>query len=808
MSARESGRAEQPTEAVSAENPIGPVSPEQLAKAAGLGQMADESARLRDLEWRAYLSKRRSADRREVPERTPEDLTGIALSGGGIRSAIFALGVLQALARRGLLGRFDYLSTVSGGGYIGASLTWLTSQAVLERAGEVAAKNDGPSLPKKGFGLGPSSSDTPFPYGTDDPRTATEPERSRAEGAMLRYLRQHGNYLTPGSGLTFTSIIVVVLRGLILNLLVWVPIIATVMAILVAFSPPASPLAPYAAFRVMLMAAAGLLGACVVAFAVYLVTTYGAHTAESASYRWSRRWAGQRYSSRRHFESWMRWPLWIAIALLLLGSPPFVVGKLHGWVAGPTFSLIGVLSGLATFARTMQPRPKRAERSGWSIPSGWIASIGAACLLYGVLLLSFAIGRSAGLGWNEGAYGPVVALGAGLAVAVVTGIVVDLSLITVHRFYRDRLMEAFLPDMDKALANETAPAGQADAAALKAMCPPDHPVGPYHIINTNLVLIESDDRTYRLRGGDSFMLSPLLCGSNATGWQPTDRFMDGELTLLTAMAISRAAANTWTASGGVGVTRSLLVATLMALLNLRLGFWAPNPRDPSCTESYRPNHFHPGLLEVMGLSLKGNLEGLPAERRRAFREPGHLRADPPPGAIHPAVRRHRRSRLRLRRPVDCAGAHLDGFRDADRVRRRHARAVPTVGKGGLRGGRLGVAKRLRRRQDHVSGQERRSSRLPDDGADQGAPSPAHGLQGTELGLSRPVDRRSVLQRDPVRGIPGARLRDRRKRHADNREAADPRGDCGWPEARGGVSRLSITQVRCSRRGRDANARRD
>ena len=143
--------------------------------------MADESARLRDLEWRAYLSKRRSADRREVPERTPEDMTGIALSGGGIRSAIFALGVLQALARRGLLGRLDYLSTVSGGGYIGASLTWLTSQAVLERAGEVVAKNDGPSLPKKGFGLGPSSSDTPFPYGTDDPRTATEPERSRAE---------------------------------------------------------------------------------------------------------------------------------------------------------------------------------------------------------------------------------------------------------------------------------------------------------------------------------------------------------------------------------------------------------------------------------------------------------------------------------------------------------------------------------------------------------------------------------------------------------------------------------------------------
>ena len=55
---------------------------------------------------------------------------GLALSGGGIRSATFALGVLQALAQAELddgkgrktawLRLFDYLSTVSGGGYVGA----------------------------------------------------------------------------------------------------------------------------------------------------------------------------------------------------------------------------------------------------------------------------------------------------------------------------------------------------------------------------------------------------------------------------------------------------------------------------------------------------------------------------------------------------------------------------------------------------------------------------------------------------------------------------------------------------------------
>ena len=60
--------------------------------------------------------------------------TALCLSGGGIRSASFALGVIEALAvhprpeadkqtpseATSLLRQFDYLSTVSGGGYIGS----------------------------------------------------------------------------------------------------------------------------------------------------------------------------------------------------------------------------------------------------------------------------------------------------------------------------------------------------------------------------------------------------------------------------------------------------------------------------------------------------------------------------------------------------------------------------------------------------------------------------------------------------------------------------------------------------------------
>src|SRR6185437_13863599 len=51
------------------------------------------------------------------------DVVGLSLSGGGVRSAAFCLGALQALHGAGILKKIDYLSTVSGGGYIGASVS-------------------------------------------------------------------------------------------------------------------------------------------------------------------------------------------------------------------------------------------------------------------------------------------------------------------------------------------------------------------------------------------------------------------------------------------------------------------------------------------------------------------------------------------------------------------------------------------------------------------------------------------------------------------------------------------------------------
>ncbi len=71
---------------------------------------------------------------------------GLAISGGGVRSATFGLGLLRGLARNGLLTRFDYLSTVSGGGFVGAMFGRLVTQVGIERAQQELARSTSPLL--------------------------------------------------------------------------------------------------------------------------------------------------------------------------------------------------------------------------------------------------------------------------------------------------------------------------------------------------------------------------------------------------------------------------------------------------------------------------------------------------------------------------------------------------------------------------------------------------------------------------------------------------------------------------------------
>jgi hypothetical protein len=71
------------------------------------------------------------------------NLVGLSFSGGGIRSATFNLGVLQRLQELDLLRGVDYLSTVSGGGYIGA---WLLGNVRRTRYWLTQPTDWGPSI--------------------------------------------------------------------------------------------------------------------------------------------------------------------------------------------------------------------------------------------------------------------------------------------------------------------------------------------------------------------------------------------------------------------------------------------------------------------------------------------------------------------------------------------------------------------------------------------------------------------------------------------------------------------------------------
>lgn len=132
------------------------------------------------------------------------NLVGLAFSGGGIRSATFNLGVVQALARLRLLRSIDYLSTVSGGGYIGSWLTAWTKRvkSIHEVERELA------------------------------PRGISGPKPDESE--RVRFLRRFSNYLTPKLGMFSAdtwALISTYLRNLSLNLTIFILFFAAVFMV-------------------------------------------------------------------------------------------------------------------------------------------------------------------------------------------------------------------------------------------------------------------------------------------------------------------------------------------------------------------------------------------------------------------------------------------------------------------------------------------------------------------------------------------------------------------------------------------------
>jgi len=133
------------------------------------------------------------------------ELAALCLSGGGIRSATFALGVLQGLARKGILGKFDYLSTVSGGGYIGS---WLSAWYHHQNNNTTHVNEE---------------------LKCEKAKSPTKPEPKEIE-----HLRAYSNYLSPKLGLFSIDTWVLIgtyIRNLFLNWLVFIPALIAICAL-------------------------------------------------------------------------------------------------------------------------------------------------------------------------------------------------------------------------------------------------------------------------------------------------------------------------------------------------------------------------------------------------------------------------------------------------------------------------------------------------------------------------------------------------------------------------------------------------
>ena len=379
-------------------------------------------------------------------------LFGIALSGGGIRSATVNLGVLEVLNRLGLLKMADYLSTVSGGGYIG---------------GYIHARLRHLDLNDRQYR-----------------QIFTEEDKDR--------LRQYGNYLTPGNRPS------TLLRAM----------GAFVGSVLLNWTWALS-------FLLVILYAAGILAAIFLKFPFFLT-----------------------------FLIWATLVV-LAIHLFLHGLRNVPIGSLRIWSSNALNIIEGGLL-LIWIIYALNFPGARYSLSNLLSSFGWMdinAPGNTPRLLVDFVMVTL--------------------------VLFITGFFSNPNVLSLHRFYRDRLSDAYLKTAGK------------DDATLKlhelnkdARGEPRKWNAPYPLINTCLNMLGTKDEAFQgTRSSDYFLLSPLYCGSKQTNYVPADSPGYQKMTLATAIAISGAAVNP-----NMGTATTSFGAFIMSLFGIKLGYWALNPK--------------------------------------------------------------------------------------------------------------------------------------------------------------------------------------------------------------------------------------
>jgi hypothetical protein len=611
-----------------------------------------------------FIRKRRKAmGPTEAPEpafapfpSTENQLVGLCLSGGGIRSAIFCLGFIQALFRNGLLKRIDYLSTVSGGGYLGSCLTALLSSNLqnVDRTVLDACKNQPGAIlwdecnfpfamPKRRKMTAPGNEPRQEAAAVPSSPASSAPpppkEFLSAEKNPTRRLRYYSNYLTAeGSFIQkYFGPLLAFGRGFLFNLALILPLFIFAAALLAAvYKIPSFPVGAYHSFfqmdrldqalksrseavtqyeRFILQASIDRPAHLSLAERVNIVKA--SENLADREYRLARRVAESRDAIRAEWLSMLVLPL-AAIGLVLALDLVFMMRKT--WAFLPTrfrfsyktslFLVAGCICPLAiqlfgalilywnhfrlpneiallSLLSFLGPKLFSAEKNQSTDTLFYLRLAASFCLMMlAPAFFLFFTGwivqaiRSLDLAWNR----MVWLILAGACILYLPSRLLNINKISLHVFYRDRLSRAFLirHDSGRPPANAVPFERLAtdDQIRLDTLYDHESTTGPYLIINANLnnkKELPRDDPEGVFRTGESFIFSKYWCGSNRTGYIRTADYQDRDphVNLATAAAISGAAANIGMGSSSVGVIR-----LLMALLNIRLGYWAPNPGQP------------------------------------------------------------------------------------------------------------------------------------------------------------------------------------------------------------------------------------
>ena len=492
---------------------------------------------------RAWLARRREA----AGVAKEADVVGLAFSGGGIRSAVFNLGVLQALEAGGVLRQVDYLSSVSGGGYIAGCYTWLRAKLQAVPAGAsvfAAALADG-------------------------------------SGSVLDWLRGHGKYLVSHRGFSIWTLLASILAATFINVAVLgPPLLFSVYALTLDWLPVDWPAwltlpgahVPLGHHGYWLLLAAGV--ACLAAFP--FVAAVFAFIAGVP------RLAGVRGIDR--LRVLMGRLLVFGPALIALGLIP--IAAMLGEMAEHYFSSrhahamgkhASYLMPLATGVGSML-----LDRFKSGDSSGRLTTIGLSLLVYGLLILCYHLAANADLQHSP-------AFIAFVALAVLLAFACDINRVSIHAYYRARLSDAFLPRVDA----DTSDPGEFALSRIG----PEHGA-PLHLINSTLNTTSSGNERLRSREGANFFFSPVYSGSSATGYRRIDDYAHGAMALSNAFTISGAAIDP-----DMIQTRARPVSFLMALLNVRLGFWAHNPRNGQRRDPLRPLWWIFIAREMLGVGL-------------------------------------------------------------------------------------------------------------------------------------------------------------------------------------------------------------